>query len=551
MVAVGSIPLHFDKKTRRFHPIFMTEKDTATIEKAITIFQSYSGTRRSEYINERFLQNFTDFRMASVLHDVFMKQFYGFLPISKGFSPKKRMKVWEILAITMPQGFASSDEHRKAILAELAKAHSIESPEVLEQRLFYDHQDSLQLTKIRNPSIQAVINEYNRQMLAVLIQNANWVRFRIDPKADLKGAAFKKLLFLAKRNGVYIDISLETKRRVIEILGPRRLVKRSRYSRSLGNVLKSATNFALSGEQGLIPFIEIALPRGKGERIIEVTPEAFEWYFGEIEEKDVLFDSEVEKRLYYQLSNDPWLVTREPLLHFDKEKLLFLPDFRLSLRSTQVNVYLEVVGFWTKEYLEKKVEKLNALPSDFQDLILVVDSSLAFPETRFPTFYYKNLKDLPVGEVLGFLDKKFVQPHADAILKELLKRSAEFADRINSTLKDSQMIEMEKIAEIFQCNESRINSQVIEEIMAQKKPRNWEFLPHFGILHKELIISIKKAMAMLFAESQRPKAWSEVENTLKPIIPLEAMEPALKTCGFEVLWKGLTQKTVIPGKRGA
>ncbi|MHA2496022.1 MAG: hypothetical protein ACXAEI_11080, partial [Candidatus Hodarchaeales archaeon] len=66
MVAIGSIPLHYDKKTRRFHPIFLSEKDTATIEKAITIFQSNEGTRRSEYINERFLQNFADFRMASV-----------------------------------------------------------------------------------------------------------------------------------------------------------------------------------------------------------------------------------------------------------------------------------------------------------------------------------------------------------------------------------------------------------------------------------------------------------------------------------------------------
>ncbi|MHA2499648.1 MAG: DUF790 family protein [Candidatus Hodarchaeales archaeon] len=550
MVAIGSIPLHYDKKTRRFHPIFLSEKDTATIEKAITIFQSNEGTRRSEYINERFLQNFADFRMASVMHDVFMKQFYGFLPISKGFSSKKRMKVWKILATTMPQGFASSDEHRQAILADLAKAYSIETPEVLERRLFYDHQDSLQLTKIRRPSIQAVKDEYNWQILAVLIQNANWVRFKIDPKADLKGTPFKKLLFLAKRNGVYIDISLETEWRVIELLGPRRLVKRSRYSRSLGKVLKSATNFALSGEQGLIPIIEIALPRGRGERIIEVTPEAFERIYGEIEEKDVLFDSEVEKRLYYQLSNDPWVVEREPLLHFDKENLLFLPDFRLSLRFNQVNVYLEVVGFWTKEYLEKKVEKLNRLPSDFQDLILVVDSSLAFPETRFPTFYYKNLKNLPVGEVLGFLDRKFVQPHSDALLKELLTKTAEFVERINSTLKDSQILEMEKIAGIFQCNESRINFQVIEEIVAQEKPRNWEFLPSFGIFHKELIITVKKTMSQLFTASQRPKAWSEVENALKPIIPLEAMEPALKACGFEVLWKGLTQKTVRSG-RGA
>ena len=33
----------------------------------------------------------------------------------------------------------------------------------------------------------------------------------------------------------------------------------------------------------------------------------------------------------------------------------------LHLKSTGTRIYLEIVGFWTKEYLEKKIQKIADL----------------------------------------------------------------------------------------------------------------------------------------------------------------------------------------------
>jgi predicted nuclease of restriction endonuclease-like RecB superfamily len=48
------------------------------------------------------------------------------------------------------------------------------------------------------------------------------------------------------------------------------------------------------------------------------------------------------------------------------------PDF--SFEKDGMQAYLEVVGFWTEEYLAKNVQKLTKLPFEFgQSLVLRKD----------------------------------------------------------------------------------------------------------------------------------------------------------------------------------
>ncbi|MFX0114977.1 MAG: DUF790 family protein [Candidatus Hodarchaeota archaeon] len=545
MVAIGSVPLRYDKEKRLFTPIFLSENDDEIIKKAIMIFQNQEGKIRSDYVNEDFLDHFSDFRMASILHEVLISQFFGFTPLSVGFSPNKRIRLWKILAEKMPQGYASSAESRQKHLKELAQEISINSAEILEQQLFFDHRDLQQLVQITRPTAKAVINAYNKLILTTLLNSANWVRFKIDPKASLEGSAFKQLLFLAKRYGVYLEVFTEKNRRVIEILGPKKLVLRgTRYSSSLGRILKIATGFAFGGDHGFDPVIELGLRRGKGIQIVQLPFEVLAWFQEERKEGNA-FDSEVERKLYYQLSGGPWKVSREPFLHFEKESIFFLPDFCLSLHDSSVMVYIEIVGFWTNEYLEKKVEKLNRLPSDFKNLLLVVDSALAFPQTRFQTFYYESMKNLPIGEILGFLDREYVQSHSQARQKELLDNRVFLAKEINKTLNEMKFIRMEEIFEILKCRDLNASSQVIKEMTAKGELKHCEFISGHGIVHNELIKSVKEIMDPLFMNTRQIKEWHSVEEALSHAgIPLDAMEPIIKLAGFQIFWKGLTQRFV-------
>ena len=51
------------------------------------------------------------------------------------------------------------------------------------------------------------------------------------------------------------------------------------------------------------------------------------------------------------------------------------PDFVARSSRSAIEVLIEIIGFWKKEYLEKKVEKIRLLGD--RRLVLVVNSKLA------------------------------------------------------------------------------------------------------------------------------------------------------------------------------
>jgi uncharacterized protein len=55
---------------------------------------------------------------------------------------------------------------------------------------------------------------------------------------------------------------------------------------------------------------------------------------------------------------------------------VMIPDF--TLRNGSREIHLEIVGFWTPEYLSRKIAKAAAVSSD--NLILAVSTQLAFGE---------------------------------------------------------------------------------------------------------------------------------------------------------------------------
>jgi predicted nuclease of restriction endonuclease-like RecB superfamily len=72
----------------------------------------------------------------------------------------------------------------------------------------------------------------------------------------------------------------------------------------------------------------------------------------------MLFDSKIEKIFLqkFDLFKTGWIIEREPQPFITKQKTAFIPDFVLSKFDNRV--FVEIVGFWTKEYLERKITKL-------------------------------------------------------------------------------------------------------------------------------------------------------------------------------------------------
>ena len=100
-----------------------------------------------------------------------------------------------------------------------------------------------------------------------------------------------------------------------------------------------------------------------------------------------------------------WTLQREPRTVV-VETTVFLPDF--AFRRGDVEVYGEVIGFYTEDYLSRKTRKLAALRGRIP-LLLMVERDLApiFAATGFPLVTYKAGRQISVSEVISTLEQDF------------------------------------------------------------------------------------------------------------------------------------------------
>jgi len=101
-------------------------------------------------------------------------------------------------------------------------------------------------------------------------------------------------------------------------------------------------------------------------------------------EKIRKFDSKLEKFFSrdFQKKAEDWDIIREPEPIVAGDSLIF-PDFRLHHRRCPGRSwFLEIVGFWTTEYIKNKIEKLKM--AKITNLIICVNSALNCSENDFP-----------------------------------------------------------------------------------------------------------------------------------------------------------------------
>lgn len=119
------------------------------------------------------------------------------------------------------------------------------------------------------------------------------------------------------------------------------------------------------------------------------------------------FDSEVEQQFFERWGPEPrdgWTLTREAeILH--QGQTVFMPDFVLKHESGR-NVLLEVIGFWTPEYLAAKRATLEKFP-DHRILLVVSEQTKGEFEASGPDIVtYKTV--IKVDVVLAALrDQSF------------------------------------------------------------------------------------------------------------------------------------------------
>ncbi len=266
----------------------------------------------------------------------------------------------------------------------------------LEHSLWADQDSEVVLDDFTALNPEDLLKSYNLSLAQTLLFKATGMTlaFKSNSKAIFRAIKYNGLMYTLKGDKIRIE-------------GASSLLKLSeRYGTSLARLLPAIVN---SDEWAIDADIVI---RRATPRIYHFVIDSSSKYLLMTKEKAVklTFDSLLEERFYNGFLSTPaaksWDLIREPDAVFTS-KGVSIPDFKFKHKETKTEIYFEIVGFWTEEYLRKKLSKLRAMPVN---IIVAIDRTLAcFNALNFdldldqPVILFSG--KVPVGDVVRFLAK--------------------------------------------------------------------------------------------------------------------------------------------------
>ncbi|MBV9231519.1 MAG: DUF790 family protein [Chloroflexi bacterium] len=362
------------------------------------------------------------------------------------------------------QGFLDTQTRMEG-LQEFSALYHLTVPD-LEYLLVLDSEEEALLIRdaAQPPSVQEVTTLYNQWVFEAALFNASSVRFAIDCNAFANiagnntqarmdqftattvsvgvGAAIKRLCYLARRLGVYYDLAYEPSLLdqitppllTLTLYGPQEVtgapqqygLRLARLCRMLldygvsktehGRTKKKASlATAIVEAEATVHFLQRSYNFVMDAHLLQLLPPTVETQRGNgrIEaDASALFDSSIEQSFseaFVALAGsqgvDGWRLEREPEpLLLDHS--IFIPDFALT--RAQRRIYVEILGFWTPAYRERKIQKLQQLQGR-DDLLLAIpveaQDAFASIAADFPIVSYDG--QLSVTEVLHVLRSRY------------------------------------------------------------------------------------------------------------------------------------------------
>lgn len=257
---------------------------------------------------------------------------------------------------------ADPDDRERA-LAKAADSLSI-SPGELDQSLYADRESRQILAALEeryNP--ESLLVQYNLSLAQTALFDAREIRIRSsDPR---------RLVSATKRLGLLYEIRKTDAGRELLITGPDALFRATRrYGTRFARLLRAVVDTA---EWKLTATID---DHGT-ERVLSLSA-ADPLRAPDSDPIEVSYDSGVERDFATRFSalDLDWNLTREPE-PLEAGASVMIPDFAFDYSYTDFRVFFEIMGFWTPEYVAKKLDQLERVDAE---LLVAVDETLAASE---------------------------------------------------------------------------------------------------------------------------------------------------------------------------
>jgi uncharacterized protein len=270
------------------------------------------------------------------------------------------------------------------------------------------------------------------------------------------------------------------------------------------------------------------------------------------------FDSIVEKKFMdkFLKFSIGWNLIREPDPLILSNGKAFIPDF--VFEKYGIKVYLEIVGFWTSEYLKRKLEKIKDLlntksaTSVGSDLLIVanidnyisengdktmIDSIFSKYIARNNLIFYKK-DQIPFGPIIKYLkdiDSRIIDDISinfnNSIVKELESIIEEKQNKIIflKQVSDKQNIPVESVLKTIRNLQSNNDASTTA---IKSRLRGFLLLDNY-------LISNDKIDELLPELDKLKKLPDAVRFLGQNNIPEECITSLIPKIGFEIVWNGI------------
>jgi len=502
----------------KIRPVYVPidSRHLSLVSELIEAFQEHIGRRKGELFEalEKFEGLGYDYRLIRGL-SILLERRCTFKAESQ-IDPRGARRM--IFAEASRHPLAATEEVRRTVLSNVASALSI-SLQQLEASLWSDLDQELIVKEFIPIAAQDLLRQYNMSLTQTLLFKATMMEFWA--KGNYK-QIFREIKFL----GLMYTVEKEDGSFKVTVDGPMALFKLTeRYGTSLAKLLPKIVEAGewklkasiVAGERHSPRILQLELDSSEvGNRI---SPSSLE------PEQRSIFDSSVEERFArsFEALGTGWRLRREPEPLVVGRQIM-IPDF--SFEKEGMKAYLEVVGFWTEDYLAKKIQKLKQVHAG--NMIVAVDKTLSCSRLKElgmeVIFYEREVPLKPIVDYLRGIEEGSIAKQVEALASVGLRLQGD-------------VVSLQELAEQLQTSKEALR-------------RRLKTAPEKGYrLIGDFLVSEKKLDDIDSRLSQLEEARLSTVKELMQDIGIGVAYQVLEALGYDVKWHGLDQDKAIISKR--
>lgn len=464
-------------------PRYLTETNLA--QNLIDLFVNSKGKQYKKIIEKREELEEYNFKVVRGLSTLLERRCQ--------FTSEATLPSRAVREFLFERGFVRSQQEREAVVKE-ASLHFHATPSVVEQAMFADLRDEQVLSEFSTMTAKELIRWYNLSLTQTLLFDALGLHVKVVGNYQ---HIFRQIKYL----GLMYEID-----EGIRITGPGSLFKKNRkYGTSLAKLIPEIMNAKRWEIHAIIETVTGGDPRVCNFDLMSTSKVPFPVGSEPLSH----FDSAVEEEFYHDFAalNIGWEIVREPDV-VKAGPAVIIPDF--GFYKNGMKYYLEIVGFWTPEYLERKIAKLKEAK---EPITVAVNENLECKRREFPNDVIVYTNKIPLMEVV----RRLRGIEEQQVARELAE--------LGEVQLAQDVVSIEEVAKTY-----RVSCQTIKE-------RN---IPGYHVIGDQLVSA--ELLEMIKREIKPNDDYELVEKILRRnhVSPI-----ALDVIGFRVVWEGLQPIRVV------